>query len=68
MDTIKHTFFYRLPFFTSIALMAASIFAPAGKTVDIHVHDTYFIIAASHYFLINGILLLFIGTLVWVTL
>ena len=49
---------YVLLLITAVVLLLLSIF-PNDRTIDIHLHDTVFIIAGSHIYGALGILLLF---------
>ncbi len=53
-------------FVTSVMLILIGFFQP-DKTVDIHIHDTYFVISNPHYYFGMGLLLLLITVIVFLT-
>jgi cytochrome c oxidase subunit 1 len=55
---------YNLLLLTGIVLLLTSFFVlKRDSAVDIHFHDTYYIIAHAHFFCLLGIISLFIWTL-----
>ncbi len=59
-------FLYVIPGISGLFLFIFSFFIN-NQTVDIHIHDTYFVIARSHFFAVIGIFLLFIWMLYAIT-
>src|SRR5687767_13087330 len=57
---------YNLLLLTSLGILIASFFA-FGRTFDIHLHDTYFIIAIAPLFWVTVFLLLIIWSLYLLT-
>ncbi len=55
-----------LLFVTAVTLVLIGFLQP-DKTVDIHVHDTYFVIGYSHYYFGMGLLLLLLSVIVFLT-
>jgi len=53
---------YNLLLLTALCILVASFFA-LDQTFDIHLHDTYFIIAIAHLFWATGILLIILWIL-----
>jgi heme/copper-type cytochrome/quinol oxidase subunit 1 len=59
---------YHLLLWIALALVLASFFVfKQNNSVDIHFHDTYFIIAHTHVFWLLAIVALFVWVLYWMT-